>query len=295
MFEDTLAYFTDEVSFDEPMKFHTAFGVGGKAEFFCAARSLYTVNTLITEAKKRKIPYKILGNATNVLVSDSGFNGLIITTKRLNDVFLNVFEVKAMAGVTIADLLRFCANHGFSGLEALAGIPATVGGAVVMNAGAFGKNISDYVTSVETVINGKIKKYYKHECKFGYRKSRFIGTKEVVTSVSFKFDNGERELIEASVRSFSDIRRKNQPTGRTCGSVFRNPNGFFAGKLIEDAGLKGVSVGGASVSEKHANFIVNDKTATATDVFGLIKKIKETVFDKFGVLLKEEVEYIGDF
>ncbi len=295
MFEDTLTRFTDEVSFDEQMKYHTAFGVGGKAKYFCQVKSLYTLNALITDAKRYKVPYKVIGNGTNVLVSDKGFDGLIITTKRFKDVFLKVDEVKAMAGANVNDLLRFCVSHRMSGLEPLAGIPASIGGAVVMNAGAFGHNISDYVTTVETVDQGKIKKYYKHDCKFGYRKSRFYGKKETVTSVSFKFNHGERELIEASIRSFLEMRKKTQPTGKTCGSVFRNPKGIFAGKLIEDANLKGSSVGGAFVSEKHANFIVNEKNATATDVYKLIKLIKDTVREKYGILLKEEVEYIGEF
>lgn len=294
-FTDTLELFTEEISYNEPMKKHTAFGVGGPARYFSAVRSLYTLNTLITSAKENKIPYKVLGNGTNVLVSDKGFDGLIITTKRLKDIFLSCGEVKAMAGATLYDLMRFCVSHRMTGLEAVANIPATVGGAVVMNAGAFGHNISDCIISVETVSDGKLKKYFKHDCKFSYRKSRFTSRKETVTAVNFKFGSGEREIIEASARSYADIRKKSQPIGKTCGSVFKNPTKDFAGKLIEQAGLKGYSIGGAVVSEKHANFIVNERCAQASDIYSLIKYVKHKVKDTFGVTLKEEVEYVGEF
>lgn len=295
MFKETLEQFTDEISFNEPMKKHTAYGVGGNAKYFSAVRSLYTLNTLVQSAKKHRVPFKVLGNFTNVLVSDKGFDGLIITTKCLKDVFFNVDEVKAMSGATISDLIRFCIKHRLTGLEQLAGIPATVGGAVVMNAGAFGHNISDRITTVETLSNGKIKRYDKLDCKFAYRKSRFSSGRDIVTSVSFKFDVGERELVQASVKSFGEIRRGIQPVGKTCGSVFKNPQGVYAGRLIEDAGLKGFAIGGASVSQKHANFILNEKNATALDIFNLINHVKNQVYEKFNVLLKEEVEFIGDF
>lgn len=294
-FTDTLDLFTEEITYDEPMKKHTAFGVGGPARYFSAVRSLYTLNSLICSAREHGIPYRVLGNGTNVLVSDKGYDGLIITTQKLKDIFISSGEVKAMAGATLGELMRFCLRHRMTGLEAVASIPATVGGAVVMNAGAFGYNVSDYITSVETVADGKLKKYYKQDCKFSYRKSRFCSCRETVTAVNFDFLSGEREIIEASARSYAEIRKKSQPVGRTCGSVFKNPPKDFAGRLIEQAGLKGFSIGGAVVSEKHANFILNEKSAQASDIYNLIRYIKHKVKDTFDISLKEEVEYVGEF
>ena len=180
-FEKSLTEYSNaKIVFDEPMKKHTCFRVGGCARYYAEIDSLYTLNALITLARKYRVKYKVIGNGTNLLFSDLGYDGLVINTHRLNDVFFKRNEVRAMAGATLEKLIRFNLDHRLSGLEAISGIPATVGGAVVMNAGAFGHNISDYLTTVETLIDGKIKVYDKDGCKFNYRSSRFLGKKEVV-------------------------------------------------------------------------------------------------------------------
>ena len=295
-FAETIENFSHtQILTEQPMKKFTSMGVGGNAKYFARPTTLYSLNQLITLSKKHKVPYRIIGNGTNIIVSDKGYNGLIICLNKLSDVFFKRDMVKAMAGVSIDKVIKFCLEHRLSGLETLSGIPATVGGAVVMNAGAFGKTISDHIYSVDVLSNGKIKTYDKHACKFSYRKSRFLTSKETVVSATFSFPNGSKEFLETSIKNFADLRRNLQPLGKSSGSVFKNPKSNSAGFLIENAGLKGYRIGGAEVSEKHANFIINTAKASANDVFSLTKVIKDSVKGKFGVDLKEEVEFIGEF
>lgn len=284
-----------KILFDEPMKKHTAFGIGGKVAYYTEIDSLYTLNTITALAKRHRIRCRVLGAGTNVLVSDSGFDGVIICTKRLSDVFFKVDQVRAMAGASLDKLIKFCLEHNLSGLEALSGIPATVGGAVVMNAGAFGHTVSENIVTVETLNNGKIKVYDKDECKFVYRGSRFLGARETVISATFKFETKPKDVISSAVKSYKELRRNIQPTGKSCGSVFKNPLPQTAGNLIDRAGLKGYTVGGASISKKHGNFITVTSSATATDVYNLIQYAKIKVKEVFGIELSEEVEYVGKF
>ena len=284
-----------KIYFDEPMSKRTSLGVGGKAKYFAEVDSLHGLNSLITLANDYGAKVKILGNGTNVLVSDKGFDGLIISTKKLSDVFFKREEIRAMAGAGLDKLARFARDNRLSGLETLVGIPATVGGAVVMNAGAFGHNISDHITTVETLCQGKIKIYDKEECKFNYRKSRFLGKNEVVISACFLLKEIDKSLILAREKSYQEVRNAMQPLGKSCGSVFKNPKPYTAGQLIDKAGLKGVSLGGATVSEKHGNFITTKSRTTASDVYALINIIKDKIKGEFGIILEEEVEFVGDF
>ncbi len=291
--KEYLSELKTSVLFDENMKRHTTIGVGGNASFYALPDCLFSLNTMVSLAQEFNVKFKVVGGGSNLLVSDAGYNGLIICLKKLNDIFYKRTALRVMAGVSINSLIEFCASHGLSGVECLVGIPATVGGAVVMNAGAFGQNISKYVVGVETLCDGKIKKYFPTDCKFGYRKSRFLGGKEIVTAVDFDFPKCEKEIFEASVKSYRDLRRKYQPSGKTFGSVFKNPVGQSAGALIESVNLKGTRCGGAVISPKHANFIINERNATAEDIKSLIAKAKNAVFKEYGVHLKEEVEYVG--
>lgn len=284
-----------KIYFDEPMNKRTALGVGGKAKYFAEIDSLHGLNSLLSIANDYGVKVKVLGNGTNVLVSDKGFDGLIISTKKLSDVFFKREEIRAMAGASLDKLARFARDNRLSGLEALVGIPATVGGAVVMNAGAFGHNISDNITTVETLCQGKIKVYNKEDCKFAYRESRFLGESEVVVSACFLLKETQKSLILAKEKSYHEVRTSMQPLGKSCGSVFKNPKPYTAGQLIDNAGLKGVTFGGATVSEKHGNFITTKARATASDVYALINIIKDKIKDEFGVVLQEEVEFVGDF
>lgn len=293
--DELLAFSHAKITFDQPMKKITALGVGGNAKYLAVVDSLYSLNFLVQTAKRFKIPFKVFGNGTNLLVSDKGYDGLIIKTGGLCDVFFKRDQVRAMAGANLDAVIKFATEHRLSGLEPLAGIPATVGGAVVMNAGAFGRSISDCITTVETLKQGKIKVYDKNQCAFGYRKSRFLGKKEVVVSATFNFSKREREKIIADVKRYSSVRKSIQPIGKSCGSVFKNPIGQSAGLLIDKAGLKGLKIGGAQISMRHGNFILTDNTATACDVYQLIRTVKEKINELFGVTLSEEVEYVGEF
>ncbi len=281
---------------DEPMKKHTSLGVGGKAKFYAEADSLYTLNELICFALEHNLPYKIIGNGTNLLVSDNGFNGLVVCTIKLNDVFFVRDEIRVMAGATIGKVIKFAKENRLAGLEPFCGIPATVGGAIVMNAGAFGHNISEYVSSVETLKNGKLHKYFVNDCGFSYRRSRFLGKKEIIVSANFRLKEGRKETINNSIKTYTELRQSIQPVGRTCGSVFKNPiDSETAGRLIDKCGLKGYSIGGAVISEKHGNFIITKSSATANDVYNLIKHVKEKVKNEFQIELIEEVEFLGEF
>ncbi len=293
--EELINFSHAEITFNQPLKKFTTLGVGGSAKYFAYTDSLYGLNNLLALAKKHKIKYKVIGNGSNLLVSEKGFDGLIINLKKLNDVFFKRDCVRAMAGANIEKLLTFNLNHNLSGLEYLSGIPATVGGAIVMNASAFGHNISERIETVEVLKNGKIKVYDKNECNFKYRSSRFLKSKETVVSATFSFLEGKREDVCNLMKNTLAKRKDSQPFGRSCGSIFKNPKNCFAGELIEKAGLKGEKIGGATVSLKHANFIITDAKATATDVYQLINLIKTKVSKKFNVNLVEEVELVGDF
>ncbi len=280
---------------NQPMKKHTGYGVGGQAKFYVAVDALFTLNEIVRLCEKYNFDYKVIGNGTNILVSDKGYDGIIINTCGLSDVFFIKDQVRAMSGASLQKLIKFCVENGLTGLEALSGIPASVGGAVVMNAGAFGKNISDRLISVETLLEGKINKYLKNECEFSYRSSRFLHGKEVIVSATFEFEEAEKELIIAGIEAYRDLRKCVQPTGKSCGSVFKNPYGYTAGKLIDSLNLKGFSIGGARISNEHANFILTESKSTASDVKKLIDYIKKKVLDEFSIELKEEIEYVGEF
>lgn len=284
-----------KITFEQPMKKFTTLGVGGCADYFAEVDSLYGLNLLISLAKEYNQPYFILGNGTNILISDKGYRGLIICLKKLNDVFFKRDLVRAMAGANIDKVLKFNLANGLTGLERLSGIPATIGGAIVMNAGAFGHNISDHIVNVQTLYQGKINSYDKEQCEFAYRKSRFLGRKEIIISATFNFEYDSKETIEKNIKNYADLRRQIQPIGKSCGSVFKNPKGYSAGELIDRANLKGLRIGGALVSERHANFIITQSNALSSDVYALIQHIKEKVKDKFDITLKEEVEFIGEF
>lgn len=293
--EELFSFPHAKIFFDYPLKKHSSFGVGGNAKYFASVKSLYGLKELLELCKRYKKKYKILGNGSNILFSDKGYSGIIISLKSISDIFFKKNEVKAMAGATLQKLLEFNLSNNLGGIECLTGIPATIGGAVVMNAGAFGKNISNYIVSVETLKKGRIVVYNNKECKFKYRQSRFKSKSEVIVSATFSFPKLSGEIIETSIKNYTSFRRAIQPNGRSCGSVFKNPKGFYAGELIDKAFLKGLRVGGAVVSNQHANFIIAEQNATASDIRSLICKIKEVIKNKFNILLEEEVEYVGDF
>ena len=260
----------------------TTIGVGGKAAYFAAPATREEFVSLYDEETF------VLGRGSNVVISDGGYGGLVLSTANLNGIKEENGVLTAECGVTAARLVDYCRTRGLGGTEFLFGIPASVGGLAAMNAGAFGREMKDVLRSV-VVWDGAQKRISVEDCGFSYRKS---GIKGVVLAAEFNVAGG---FDETFIKKIADFRREKQPHGKTFGSTFRNGEGYSAGALVERAGLKGFSVGGARVSEKHANFILNTGGATAKDVRELILYIKRKVNEKFGVELAEEVRFIGEF
>lgn len=270
----------------------TSYKTGGNTKYFCKVDNVKDLRTVIELSKVYKIPYFIIGNGSNILASDNGYEGLIITLKDLKGIKENSGVFSVTAGENLSELILELNKKGINSLNPLIGIPGTVGGAICMNAGCFGENISDYIMCVETLSNGKLKIYDKNECRFEYRNSRFLNKKDIIISVKFKFD---KNVDFKPIDYYISLRKARQPKGKTCGSVFRNVCNVSVGELIEKAGLKDYRIGGAVVSKIHANFIVNDKNATSNDIYLLIKKIKQVIKEKYNIDLTEEVIYLGKF
>ena len=280
------------------LKDYTAFKIGGSARYFFTARTKEDLVKALIAAKKFKTPFFILGKGSNVLVSDKGFKGLVI--KILNSKFRIInSELAGQAGAMLGELASAAANNGLTGLEWATGIPGTVGGAIYGNAGTKEESIGDIIKTVEVfdVKAVKVKKLSKRECKFGYRDSIFKRRKHlIILSCRIQLKEGEKGEIKRMAEDFISARKKTQPLNLpSAGSIFKNPPGFFAGKLIEEMGLKGKKAGQAQISEKHANFIVNLGGARARDVKKLIDLIKRKAKKKFGVNLEEEIQYLGIF
>lgn len=284
-----------KVLFNERMSLHTTMGVGGVADFFAVVETLKGLRDLIDFCERLKINRVVVGNGSNLLVSDNGFRGIVVSLGKIDRIYPDDDEIKVMAGAKLGSFVSYCSKNGYSGVERLCGIPATVGGAVVMNAGAFGQRICDNLSFVEVLIDGKIKRIYNEDCDFSYRSSRFLNCKEIIVSATFKLKREFPCVVEEKEKTFLSRRTEMFPKGKSCGSVFKNPEGMSAGKIIEESGLKGFYIGGARVSEKHGNFIITDKRATAADVSNLICLVKQMVLNKKGVTLSEEVVRIGDF
>lgn len=277
----------EEIKQNYPMSAHTTFKVGGNCDVAVFPRSAMSLQKII-DYLKGVHSYCVIGNGSNVLVSDNGFRGVCIFTEHLNKITLKGNLLVAECGAKVSDALKLSTENNLSGLEFTVGIPGTMGGLVAMNGGCFNKNISDlvcYVVAEDGVYNNKT-------CNFNYRQSRFLEG-EIILSVGLKLKVSEEDVIEQKIHRFTEARSKSQPKGRSVGSVFLN-QGYFAGKIIDKAGLKGARIGGAYVSEKHANFIICDGKS-ATDVYNLIKMIKDTVLITQGIALIEEVRYIGEF
>ena len=271
---------------EENLAKHTFYGTGGNCRAMIYPNDLNTFKACLDILKEEKV--FILGNGSNVLVSDKGFNGYVINTKKVNKITINGDLIVASAGAKLKDVVQIATDNCLSGLEFAIDIPASVGGAVCMNSGCFGKCVGENVIWVKGA-NGV---YNNNSCEFGYRTSRFFT--EPILEVCFKLKPWDNETIESKLEHYKKIRSSKAPKGRSCGSVFKNEE-YFAGKLIDDAGLKGFTIGGAKISDKHANYILNFNKATSADIYKLIKHVKEKVYSCFGIELKEELVYIGDF
>ena len=265
-------------------------GCGGFARAAFYPANLAELLLLIDIFKREDVNFFVLGNMTNVLPSDGMFEGAVVFMGKLKSIGIGE-SVFAMAGVKSKTFLDACERHGRTGAEFLAGIPCTIGGAVFMNAGAGGRYVADILESVLVYKEGRIRVLPKEECGYAYKQSVFMKDKSVVLGASFLLEEADGETV-ARRRGEYVAARKKLPKGRSMGCIFKNPPGEFAGKLIEGAGLKGLQVGGTVISEKHANFILNEGGATAADVHALVNLAKNAVFSQYGVELEEEIRYI---
>ncbi len=283
--------------FEEPMSRHTTFRIGGPCDVMVLPESIDDIKDVVLYCKNENVDFKVMGNGSNLLVRDGGVRGIVI---KISDNFCFVTEtntvLRAQAGALLSTVAHKAMNKSLSGLEFAAGIPGTVGGGVMMNAGAYGGELKDVLMySVYMDTNGEIVRIGKEEHKFGYRKSIFSGSNYIILESTFNLEKGVRSEVKAKMADFNKRRSEKQPLAiPNAGSAFKRPEGFYAGALIEQCHLKGCRFGGASVSEKHAGFIVNDKGATARDVEQLLEYIMETVYNKTGVRLEPEIRIIGE-
>lgn len=272
---------------------NTTYGLGGKAKVAYYPNSIsqaIAVFDYLTESGQK---FVTLGNGSNVLASDKDYNGAVIVTKNLSGIYrTGENTLFCRAGTTVAKLLKYCITNGFGGLEYIAGIPATLGGLIYMNGGAGGRYVAENIVNVK-FYDGKIHTYSNKNCRFGNKYSTMRDINCLVLGAEFRFTSESSENIEREIFAYLE-RRRFHPKGKSCGCVFKNLSGLGAGKLIDEVGLKGLSVGGATVSREHANFIINCGGSSA-DVHNLINEVKRRVFCDTGVLLEEELVYIGDF
>ena len=286
--------FKDQVIFDEPMKKHTSFKIGGNADILFLPKNKSDVIKVINFCTENHIKYFVMGNGTNLLVADSGFQGVIIKiNKKMNAVKINYEkkEIWAEAGILLNVLAKQALENNFSGMEFASGIPGTLGGAICMNAGAYGREIKDIFVSAEVLYKNKIK--IMDDLKFDYRKS-LIDKNYVVLSAKIKLNDGEHNKIKNKMEEYKIKRKNSQPLNFfNAGSTFKRPKNNFAGKLIMDAGLADYKIGGACVSKKHCGFIINLGDATAKNVLDLISYVKQVVYEKFGVQLEEEIKFLS--
>lgn len=281
----------------EYMKNHTSFKIGGSADFLVTPRTVDQIQNLIITLKKENIPVFIMGNGSNLLVSDKGIRGVVIKlSKNFSSFSISGDEVTAQSGILLSTLSKSIVNESLSGFEFASGIPGTIGGAVTMNAGAYDSEMKNIVEEVVAMdMDGNIKTFTNQEMNFRYRKSRVTDETLVVLEAKLKLEKGNIEDIKAKIDDFTVRRITKQPlTAYSAGSTFKRPEGYFAGKLIEDAGLKGIIMRNAAVSSLHSGFVINTGDATCENILELIEFIKLTVFSKFGVMLEEEVRVVGE-
>ena len=305
----------ERIFYEEPMKNHTSFKVGGPAEVFIKVENEQELQEIQTLANNEKIPIVIIGNGSNILATDKGIRGIVakIDIKKLEiqeneqDEGQNRDQNKEINGNTtkkitvgagnkLIELAYTLAKQDIAGLEELSGVPGTIGGAIRMNAGAHGKEMKDIIESVKVMDkNGNIKILHNSDLQFEYRNSIFSKTKDIILEATMILPTGQKEEIQQKIKEYADLRRAKQPLEHpSAGSTFKRGDNFITAKLIDEAGLKGYQIGGAAISEKHAGFIVNKGNATSKDILELIEYTQEKVYEKFGENIKLEVEVLGE-
>jgi UDP-N-acetylmuramate dehydrogenase len=296
MFCDLLG--EDRVFTEEAMSQHTTFKIGGPADYFLMPDKGEDVGRVIKICKEKEIPYFILGNGSNLLVGDGGYRGAVIQIYRnMSSVTVEGNEITAQAGALLSAVAAAAKNASLTGFEFAGGIPGTIGGAVVMNAGAYGGEMKDVLTEV-TVMNaeGDIFTLPTEELELGYRTSIIKTAGYIVLEAKIRLKEGNPEVIRETMKDLTIRRTTKQPLEYpSAGSTFKRPEGYFAGKLIMDSGLAGYQVGGAQVSEKHCGFVINAGDATARDVRTLMDNVRDIVYKKYGVTLEPEVKFLGEF
>lgn len=297
----------ENIKIEEPLKKYTSFKIGGNAEFLVSPSNIEEVVSITRLCKNERIPYYIIGNGSNLLVGDKGYRGLIIhisdklngcKVQKLRDIEgIEYYQVEAEAGIMLSDLASQIADNELTGFEFASGIPGSLGGALTMNAGAYGGEMKDCVTSARVIDeNGEIITLNFMELDLGYRSSAIQKRGLVVLSVGFQFAKGTKEAILSMMKELAKKREEKQPLDLpSAGSAFKRPEGYFAGKLIMDAGLRGYRVGDIMISTKHCGFVVNVGEGCAKDVKALLSHVDNTVYEKYGVHLEPEVRFLGDF
>lgn len=288
----------ENVRRQEPMSLHTTFRIGGPADLFVTPGSIQAVADSIRICKETQTPYAVIGNGSNLLVSDTGYRGVIIQIGRnLNQVLVNGEEIRAQAGAMLSVIAKTALSESLTGFEFASGIPGTLGGAAVMNAGAYGGEMKDVLTEVTVLTReGEIRTVPAEKLEMGYRTSLAAKNGWIILEAVLKFQKGDAEAIRGRMEELKMQRVTKQPLDLpSAGSTFKRPEGYFAGKLIMDAGLRGFTVGGAQISEKHCGFVVNKGGATAEDVRNLICAVQKKVQEDAGVKLEPEVKFLGEF
>lgn len=280
---------------NEPMRAHTTFKIGGEADIFIIPASPAALISAVKKCAELEIPYFILGNGSNLLVSDGGIEGAVISLSGINGVSAEGEKITCGAGAMLSSVCLKALSLSLTGLEFAYGIPGTAGGALYMNAGAYGGQMADVIESAECLTAaGDIKTLKKEDMRLGYRSSIFKKGGLIIISLTLALKKGDKAEIKAEMDELLNRRKQKQPLEYpSAGSTFKRPKGYFAGALIEKNGLKGLTVGGAQVSEKHAGFVINHGGATAADVKALIGKIQKKVFENDGVMLEPEVIFTG--
>ena len=289
---------SDNVRLHEPMKKHTTFRIGGPADYYLCPHSTEELQKILQICRENKLEFFILGNGSNLLVSDKGYRGVVIQLwKNFSDIETEDNTITVKAGALLSKVAAEALEESLTGMEFASGIPGTMGGAVMMNAGAYGGEMKDIIREVTVLTReGELLTLSKEEMNFGYRTSVVKEKGYVVISAELQLRKGDREEIRKVMDELKERRVTKQPLDMpSAGSTFKRPEGYFAGKLIMDAGLRGFSVGGAQISEKHCGFVVNKVDATAADVLGLIGEVQKRVQEKFGVALEPEVKFLGEF
>ncbi|MCL2200316.1 MAG: UDP-N-acetylmuramate dehydrogenase [Defluviitaleaceae bacterium] len=291
---DIIRPLLEEVLINEPMSRHTSFRIGGRVDILALPKTSTELINIRNTCKKNNIPLTVLGDGTNILVADEGIRGVVVLTNKMKAIDCKGERVTAQAGARLAAVAEAAAGASLKGLAFASGIPGTVGGAIYMNAGAYGFEIKDFCETVTLYIDGEIIVKSNEEMQFGYRKSFAQMAQMLILDATFKLTQGDSSQIREEMKDLNMKRRASQPLEyHSAGSFFKRPEGNYAGRLIEESGLKGFSIGDAQVSEKHAGFVINKGNATAKDVIALMEHVKKKVFNDSGVMLELEVRILG--